>query len=117
MSATKPVRRVVHAFNACAAGLTLSPRWGRLIGRKIVVITYTGRRSGLTFSSPVAYRRTGDDSPSAYRCRTRRTGGENFLGEGGPLTLHLNGTDRTGHAVARRSDHGRVTVRVSFSGQ
>jgi hypothetical protein len=59
--ATTPVRRVVEAFNARVAGLTTSPRWSRLIGRKIVVITYTGRRSGLTFSTPVAYRRNGDD--------------------------------------------------------
>jgi hypothetical protein len=36
----------------------------------------------------------------------------NFLGDGEPLTLELDGADRTGHAVARRDDRGRVTVTV-----
>jgi hypothetical protein len=33
---------------------------------------------------------------------------------GGPITLRLNGTDRTGHAVATRDDQGQVTVTVKL---
>jgi hypothetical protein len=33
---------------------------------------------------------------------------------GGPITLRLNGTDRTGYAVATRDDQGRVTVAVKL---
>ncbi len=43
-----------------------------------------------------------------------KTWWRNFLGSGGPITLRLNGTDQTGHAVATRDDHGRVTVTVKL---
>ncbi len=35
-----------------------------------------------------------------------------FTGEGGPISLHLDGTDQAGYAVARRAEKGRVTVRL-----
>jgi hypothetical protein len=96
------------------AALALSPRWGRLVGRSIVVITYTGRRSGRTFSIPVSYRRNGDQVTIRVALPDAKTWWRNFLGAGGPLSLHLNGTDRPGHAVAQRDEQGRVTVSVSL---
>jgi hypothetical protein len=41
-------------------------------------------------------------------------GTKKVSGGGGPITLRLNGTDRTGHAVATRDDRGRVTVTVKL---
>ncbi len=117
MRASKPVLRFVDAVNARVAALTTSPRWGRLVGRSIVILTYTGRRSGRTFSTPVAYRRTGDDITIAVAMPEAKNWWRNFLGTGGPLTLRLNGTDHTGHAVARRDDKGRVTVKVRLDGR
>jgi hypothetical protein len=40
----------------------------------------------------------------------------NFLAEGGPISLQLDGIDRTGHAIARRDEAGRVTVTVRLDG-
>lgn len=39
-----------------------------------------------------------------------KTWWRNFLGEGAPMTIRLDGRDRTGHAVARRDEKGRVAV-------
>ncbi|MEZ0385113.1 hypothetical protein [Mycobacterium sp. pW045] len=36
----------------------------------------------------------------------------NFSGDGGPLTIRLDGADRPGHAGAERDEGGRVKVVV-----
>ncbi|WP_371812872.1 hypothetical protein [Saccharopolyspora sp. ASAGF58] len=41
-----------------------------------------------------------------------KTWWRNFLGTGGPISLHLDDEDRSGHAVGHRDEHGRVTVTV-----
>ncbi|MGI8310773.1 hypothetical protein [Saccharopolyspora hattusasensis] len=41
-----------------------------------------------------------------------RTWWRNFLGTGGPISLHLDDEDRSGYAVGHRDEHGRVTVRL-----
>jgi hypothetical protein len=72
--------RFAVPVNKRMAALIASPRWGRFVGRRIVLLTYTGRRS--------------------------------VLGEGAPLSLYLDGTDRAGHATSRRDDKGQVTVSI-----
>jgi hypothetical protein len=44
-----------------------------------------------------------------------KTWWRNFLDDGGPLTLHLDGTERGGHAVAKRDEKGHVTVTVRLT--
>ncbi|MEV4098525.1 hypothetical protein [Streptosporangium saharense] len=92
--------------------LRSSPRLGRVISRRLTVVTYTGRRSGRTFSTPVAFRRVADTVVIGVQFPDAKAWWRNFLGEGGPIALQLDGTDRTGHAVARRDEAGRVTVTV-----
>ncbi|BDT99855.1 hypothetical protein [Nocardia sputorum] len=104
--------RAVHAVNAGVAALLGAPVLGRLLGRGFVVITYVGRRSGRTFSTPVNYWRKGDGLVIGVAMPDKKTWWRNFLGEGGPITLHLHGVDRRGHAVARRDERGRVFVNV-----
>ncbi|WNE96164.1 hypothetical protein PS467_12860 [Streptomyces luomodiensis] len=94
------------------AGLRSSPRWGRLVRGRLTVVTYTGRRSGRTFSTPVAYRRAADLVTITVALPERKTWWRNFTDEGGPISLDLDGGDRTGHAVARVDGKGRVTVTV-----
>ncbi|MFV2017233.1 nitroreductase/quinone reductase family protein [Micromonospora sp. LOL_023] len=101
-------------FNTCVLTLRSSPRWGRLVQRHLTVITYTGRRSGRTFSTPVGYRRTAGTVVIGVRLPEAKNWWRNFLGDGGPVSLHLDGVDRPGHAVARRDDRGRVTVTVAL---
>jgi len=108
----QPVARV----NACVVALRSSPRWGRIVSRRLTVVTYVGRRSGQTFSTPVGYRRAGDTVTIGVQFPDAKTWWRNFLDEGGPISLHLDGVDRAGHAVARRDDKGRVTVTVRLDG-
>lgn len=108
--------RLVRAINTRVAALTVSPTWGRLVSRRLVMVTYVGRRSGQTFSTPVAYRRRGDQIRISVWMPDAKTWWRNFAGAGGRLTLRLNGTDRSGHAVARRARWGRVTVTVRLDG-
>ncbi|MEU7978972.1 nitroreductase/quinone reductase family protein [Micromonospora sp. NPDC049081] len=106
---------LARSFNTRVMALRSSPRWGRFLRRHLVVVTYTGRRSGRTFSTPVAYRQTGDAVVIQVAMPDAKQWWRNFLGEGGPISLNLDGVDRAGHAVARRDDRGRVTVTVDLT--
>jgi len=107
------VERAVGCVNAGVTGLAGSRLLGPLVRRTITTATYTGRRSGRTFRTPVSYRRSGDVVTIAVAMPDRKNWWRNFTGDGGPLTLALDGGERTGHAVARR-DGRRVTVSVEL---
>lgn len=105
----------VRWFNAGAVALRNAPVVGRYVGRGLVVVRYVGRRSGTTFEIPVAYRRSGDTVTINVAMADEKNWWRNFLGAGGPLTLvNLDGSDRTGHAVAARDPQGRVAVTVTL---
>lgn len=80
----------------------------------MTVVTYTGRRTGRTFSIPVAYSRTEDDITIGVQLPEKKRWWRNFLGAGGPILLRLGGVDRPGHAVAHRDNAGNVTVAVQL---
>jgi hypothetical protein len=102
--------------NAPVAVIAASPRFGVLMQRWITFVTYTGRRSGRTFTMPVAYRRRGDEAIDiGVNMPDAKTWWRNFLGDGAPLSMTLGGVDRAGHGVAQRDEQGRVTVHVSLS--
>jgi hypothetical protein len=105
---------IVPAFNAIAARLIDVPLLGNVLGRNLVMISYVGRRSGKTFTIPVNYRRAGDEFVIGVGLPDAKNWWRNFLGGGGPITLRLSGTDRTGHAVATRDGQGGVTVTVKL---
>jgi len=112
------IMRAAPLFNAPVAAIATSPRLGARLRRSITLITYTGRRSGRTFSLPVAYRRRGDDNIDiTANLPEAKTWWHNFVGDGAPISLRLDGAERTGHAVAHRDDKGRVTVRVRLAGR
>ncbi|HYY01277.1 MAG TPA: hypothetical protein VE908_17315 [Mycobacterium sp.] len=102
-------------FNAPVAALAASPRFGKMLRGNITLISYTGRRSGRTFSIPVAYRRRGDEIEIIPNMPDAKTWWRNFLGDGAPMSLTLDGIEQSGHAVAHRDENGRVTVRVRLS--
>lgn len=106
---------VVPRANAAVVALMASPRWRRVLGRHLTTITYTGRRSGRSISTPVGYRRSGDEVTIVVVLPDRKVWWRNFLGAGGPVSLELDGVDRPGHAVAERDARGRVRVRVRLS--
>jgi hypothetical protein len=104
-------------LNAPVAAIAASPRFGSLLQRSLTLVTYTGRRSGKTFSIPVAYRRHGDqDLNIGVNLPDAKTWWRNFLGDGAPLSVTLDGAEHAGHGVAHRDDDGRVTVHVRLAG-
>ena len=107
-------RPLVHRVNRWVVGLRDAPLVGKLVRKGITVASYTGRRSGRTFSTPVGYRRQGDIVLIRVAYPDHKTWWRNFTGEGAPLTLELDGAQRTGHATSHRDDKGRVTVRVQL---
>ncbi|WNG85470.1 hypothetical protein C6A87_016060 [Mycobacterium sp. ITM-2016-00317] len=107
---------LVGVVNAGAAHLIDAPVIGPLVRRSMVVIRYTGRRSGQTFQTPVNYQRTGDTVVIRVMAPDKKTWWRNFTGDGGPITLrNFDGADRAGHAVAEQDDQGRVTVTVRLT--
>lgn len=108
------VERLVHAANAAVTGLLTVPWLGDRIGRSTTVITYTGRRSGQVFQTPVSYRETDAGISIGVQFPDAKNWWRNFTGEGGPIAIRLHGTDRTGHAVARRETPRRATVTIAL---
>ncbi|MFC6014282.1 nitroreductase/quinone reductase family protein [Nocardia lasii] len=106
------VRRGIRGFNAGVVALTEAPGIGKVLGKSFAQITYVGRRSGRTFSTPVNYRRSGSDYVLAAVMPDKKQWWRNFLGEGAPMSLRIDGVDHPGHAVATRDERGKVTVRV-----
>jgi hypothetical protein len=107
--------RAAPLFNAPVAAIASSPRLGARLRSHVTLISYTGRRSGRTFSFPVAYRRSGDEIDIAANMPDAKTWWRNFMGDGAPISLRLDGAEQAGHAVAHRDGKGRVTVRVRLA--
>jgi hypothetical protein len=115
VNVTRLIMRAAPLLNAPVAAIAASPRLGARLRRNVTVITYTGRRSGRMFNIPVAYRRHGDEIEVAANLPDAKTWWRNFVGEGGPVTVTLDGAERAGHAVAHRDADGRVTVRIRLT--
>jgi hypothetical protein len=105
-----PLQRFVGVFNAGVTALAGAPGVGRFLTGYITPISYVGRKSGKTITLPIGYRRSGDDIIIRVMVPEQKFWWRNFLGAGAPMTIHLGGADRTGHAVAARDERGRVTV-------
>ncbi|WP_067700477.1 nitroreductase/quinone reductase family protein [Nocardia jejuensis] len=103
---------IVRGLNSGVVALTESSVLGGIMGRGFTVITYVGRRSGKTFTTPVNYRRSGEAILIGVAMPDKKSWWKNFLGEGGPISLRLDGIERTGHATSRRDERGRVSVKV-----
>jgi hypothetical protein len=99
-------------MNAGVVALTEAPVIGKVLGKSFAQVSYVGRRSGQRFTTPVNYRRSGEEYVIGAAMPDKKKWWRNFLDEGGPVTLRIDGTDHVGHAVARRDAKGRVTVRV-----
>ncbi|ADG77402.1 Deazaflavin-dependent oxidoreductase, nitroreductase family OS=Tsukamurella paurometabola (strain ATCC 8368 / DSM / CCUG 35730 / CIP 100753 / JCM 10117/ KCTC 9821 / NBRC 16120 / NCIMB 702349 / NCTC 13040) OX=521096 GN=Tpau_0765 PE=4 SV=1 [Tsukamurella paurometabola] len=107
-------QRTAKVFNAAFTPLLSLPVIGPALGKSMVTVSYTGRKSGKQFSLPIAYQRTGDEVVIGVAMPDQKQWWRNFLGEGGDLTLHFPDGDRTGHAVAVRSDDGSVGLKVAL---
>jgi hypothetical protein len=107
--------RAAPLLNAPVAAVARSRRLGGLVNRNIALLTYTGRRSGRSFTIPVAYRRAGNGIVVNANLPETKTWWRNFLGDGGPVSVQFDGTERNGHAVASRDSEGRVAITVRLT--
>lgn len=90
--------------------MSKSPLAQRVFGRLIAVVTYTGRRTGRTFTMPVFYFRRRDTVTIGVALPDSKRWWRNFLGDGAPISLTMAGRTHTGHAVAIRDSRGAVKV-------
>ncbi|NUS42756.1 MAG: hypothetical protein HOQ24_03540 [Mycobacteriaceae bacterium] len=102
-------------FNAGMLALKKAPVIGPKLGDAVTEISYVGKKSGRTITTPVSVRRSGEDVVIGVAAPDMKTWWRNFLGEGAPITVRLDGVDRQGHGVAHRADDGKVTVQVTLA--
>ena len=107
--------KAAPVFNRRVVALLESPRWGSRMSKNLAVITYVGRRTGRTVRTPIGYTRHGDELTILVVAPDEKRWWRNFTGAGGPLSIGLDGGQRTGHAVAERQSSRRATVTVRLA--
>jgi deazaflavin-dependent oxidoreductase (nitroreductase family) len=93
-------------LNRIMARMLRTPGLQRWVGRGTALLTFTGRRSGRTYTTPVSYARAGDRV--IIVAHGSRTWWRN-LGDRPRVGLRLAGRDHRGTARVRHSDD-RVAV-------
>lgn len=106
--------RIAAVVNKAVVPALDLPVVGSVLRRGIIVISYTGRKSGREFELPVSYVQRADTVTVGVALPDRKSWWRNFSGEGGPIVVHLPGGPRSGHAVSRRDDSGAVSVTVAL---
>ncbi len=79
-----------------------------MVSKTILLITFTGRKSGKTYTTPVSYSQIGDQV-SVF---THAAWWKNLRG-GAPVTLHIRGQDLQGVAEAVAEDKQAVAAGLS----
>jgi deazaflavin-dependent oxidoreductase (nitroreductase family) len=88
-----PSIRVLHTINPFVAAILRSPLHG-LLSKQVILLTYTGRKTGKRYTIPVGYARDGE-TLVVFSSRTWR---RNLRG-GAPVEVRLQGRRYTGTAV------------------
>src|SRR3954463_15713167 len=73
--------RAIAGFNGTFLRLRATRLIGPVVNRYLTVVSYTGRRSGRTFSTPVGYRRAGDVVTTQVMMADAKSWWRNFTGE------------------------------------
>jgi F420H(2)-dependent quinone reductase len=108
-----PFALVNKTINPLMRGLLRSPAHG-LVSGHLALLTVTGRRSGRTFTFPVAYLMDGDDRVTLNVDWPERKRWWRNLQDGARVELHLAGVRRTGMAWARGHERSGVSVEVEL---
>jgi deazaflavin-dependent oxidoreductase (nitroreductase family) len=88
-----PSVRVLHAINPFVTAILRSPLHG-LVSKQVMLLTYTGRKTGKRYTIPVGYARDGD----TLVVFSSRSWWRNLRG-GAPVEVRLQGRRYTGTAV------------------
>ncbi len=96
---------IIRVLNPVMKALLRSPLHG-MASTNIMLITFTGRKSGRQYTTPVSYVREGQ----TVRCFTHAdTPWWRNLRDGGDVTLRIRGGDVAGRAEAIHEDPKRAT--------
>ena len=87
---TVPSRRVLRTINPFVSMILRSPLH-RLLSSHVLLLTFTGRKTGKRFTIPVGYTRKGD----TFTLFSSKSWYKNLRG-GGHVAVHLQGRRRTG---------------------
>lgn len=104
MSETPTVPPIV---NRVMTGLLRSPVHG-MVSKKILLFTFTGRKSGKTYTTPVSYSQTGDQ----VTIFTHANWWKNLRG-GAPVHLRLRGRELQGVAEPVAEDKQAVATALA----
>ena len=108
-------QRIARAVNTVIVPLLDTPLVGDRLSKSVALISYTGRRSGRIFSTPVNYERTPDGGLRiGVMMPERKNWWRNFYPEAAPIAVTIGGAERQGTAKANRTEDG-VTVDVTFT--
>jgi hypothetical protein len=93
----------------------LRSRFHRVLSGRLILLSYTGRRSGRKISLPVGYEAGG---PDQLTITVGRPGGKVWwrnLRDAAPVSLLLRGSHRPGVARSLEDQRGAVTVEVRLA--
>jgi hypothetical protein len=111
-----PFLAMNRTVNPALRVILRSPVHG-LASSRLALITYTGRRSGRSYTIPVLYRDKGDEVTIAVGWPDRKVWWRNLTGEGGAVRLVVRGQELRGHAIATRDAGRDALVRVRVGGR
>ncbi len=104
-------RLVLHAPNPVVRAVLRSPLHGMLSGG-LLLLTYTGRRSGTAYTIPVGYRREGETLLVTVGWPERKLWWRNLREPGAIVTARVRGQD-VRMAAEVREDVDGVTVALT----
>lgn len=105
----KPPRLVRHLVNSLVSTILRSP-WHGMRRSRLLLLTFTGRKSGKAFTTPLRYVQEGE----TLLLRVVYPWWKNLVGEATVRVL-LRGSMRTGKAEVLPEDGGVVVVKVHLT--
>jgi len=106
----KPPRLVQHLINSLVTTILRSP-WHGMRSHRLLLITFTGRKSGKEFTTPMRYVQEGE----TLRMMVVYPWWKNLVG-GATVRVLLRGQMRTGTAEVLPEEDGEVVVKVHLKG-
>ena len=96
------IKRIIRKLNPMIIAILRSPLHS-MMSKAVMLITFTGRKSGKQYTTPVSYTQEGE----MVYVFTQGTWWKNLQG-GAPVSLWLRGQERNGFALAVSEDKQRI---------
>ena len=107
----RPPRAVRMLANKFVTTILRSP-WHRLRSEQLLLLTFTGRKSGREFTTPMRYVQEGE----TLQVVVMYPWWKNLVGQA-PVRVLLRGQRRTGIAEVLPEEEGEVVVQIHLNGE